>query len=110
MDEKEQEKADDDAQVRRNSQSAIHSPPLSGFQVMQLVSTAKGMLGLGEDDPPESDWLHMTKTDHEHEERIPMSDLTETARLCYSHTHVTDSHAVITTGARSVFHCKSFRR
>ena len=33
------------------------------------------MLGLGEDDPPESTWLHMTSKDFKTDERIPMGKL-----------------------------------
>lgn len=53
----EQEKADDDKEATAT------------------ISTIKGLFGLGEDDPPDSTWLHMTIKDFKNDERIPMGKL-----------------------------------
>jgi len=57
LDAEAQEKADDDKEASA------------------AVSMIKGMLGLGEDDPPDSTWLHMTIKDFKNDERIPMGKL-----------------------------------
>jgi len=57
LDAEAQEKADDDKEATAT------------------VSMIKGLFGLGEDDPPDSEWLHMTIKDFKNDERIPMGKL-----------------------------------
>ena len=40
-----------------------------------VVSSIRGLLGLGEDDPPDSNWLQMTTKDFKTDTRIPMGKL-----------------------------------
>ena len=42
------------------------------------ISSVRGMLGLGTDDPPESSWLNMTSTDFKTGDRIPMGKVGST--------------------------------
>jgi uncharacterized membrane protein len=44
-------------------------------EAADTVSMIKGLFGLGEDDPPDSTWLHMTIKDFKNDERIPMGKL-----------------------------------
>jgi hypothetical protein len=44
-------------------------------EATQAVSMIRGLFGLGEDDPPDSTWLHMTIKDFKNDTRIPMGKL-----------------------------------
>jgi len=57
IDPKDKEKADDEKEAS------------------QMVSTIKGLFGLGEDDPPDSSWLNMTIKDFKNNTPIPMGKL-----------------------------------
>jgi hypothetical protein len=54
-----------------------------------MVSSIRGLLGLGEDDPPDSTWLHMTTKDFKTDTRIPMG------KLCISIQILPKAEAVI---------------